>query len=84
MYENLIRNYVNKMTFDDVKKFASIKNINASLEEMQIVYEFIKKHYDKILHEDYKFIDENLKNKISPNLYNRLLILLQEEKKKYL
>ncbi len=83
MYENLIRNYVEKMSIEDVKKYASIKNINATNEEMQIVYEFIKKYYMKILKEDYNFIEKNLKPKISSNLYNRLLILLNEEKRKY-
>ena len=83
MYENLIRNYVEKMSIEDVKKYASIKNINATNEEMQIVYEFIKKYYMKILKEDYNFIEKNLKPKISSNLYNRLLVLLNEEKRKY-
>ena len=83
MYENLIRNYVKKLTIDDVRKYASIKNINATSEEMQIVYEFIKNNYLKILHEDYAFLDKNLKGKIRPSLYQRLLTLMQEEKKKY-
>ena len=84
MYENIIRNYVSKMTIDDVKKYASIKNINANEEEMQIVYEFIKKNYSKIYNNDMDFIERNLKPKISNSLYNRLLILLNEAKAKYL
>ena len=84
MYENLIRNYVSKMTIDDIKKYASIKNINATNKEMQIVYEFIKKNYSKIYNNDMDFIEKNLKPKISNSLYNRLLILLNEAKTKYL
>lgn len=84
MYENIIRNYVSKLTLDDVKKYASIKNINANEKEMQIVYDFIKNHYDKLLSQDMTFIENNLKNKLRPSLYNTLLNLYNEEKKKYL
>lgn len=84
MYENLIRNYVSKMTIDDVRKYASIKNINATEDEMQTVYEFIKNHHAKILKGDMKFIDDNLRPKISPTLYNKLLNLYLEQKEKYL
>ena len=84
MYENIIRNYVSKLTLDDVKKYASIKNINANEKEMQIVYDFIKNHYDKLLSQDMSFIENNLKNKLRPSLYNTLLNLYNEEKKKYL
>ncbi len=84
MYENIIRNYVSKLTLDDVKKYASIKNINANEKEMQIVYDFIKNHYDKLLSQDMSFIENNLKNKLNPSLYNTLLNLYNEEKKKYL
>ena len=84
MYENIIRNYVSKMTIDDVRKYSSIQNINATDEEMQIVYEFIKKNYDKIYRGDMNFIEKTLKPKIRPDLYNRLLVLLQDAKAKYL
>ena len=84
MYENIIKNYVSKLTLEDIKRYASIKNINANKEEMQIVYEFIKNHYDKLLSQDMLFIENNLKNKLRPNLYNTLLNLYNEEKRKYL
>ena len=84
MYENLIRNYVSKMTINDIKKYASIKNINATEEEMQIVYEFIKKYYSKFNKNDMFFIEKYLKPKIRPQLYNQLLILYNEAKAKYL
>ncbi len=84
MYESIIKNYVSNMTIDDVRKYASIQNINATDEEMQIVYEFIKKYYDRIYKEDWAFIEKTLKPKISPSLYSRLLLLLNEAKAKYL
>ena len=84
MYENLIRNYVSKMTINDIKKYASIKNINATDKEMQTVYEFIKKYYSQINKNDMFFIEKYLKPKIRPQLYNELLILYNEAKAKYL
>ena len=84
MYENIIKNYVSKLTLEDIKRYAPIKNINANEEEMQIVYEFIKNHYDKLLSQDMPFIENKLKNKLRPSLYNTLLNLYNEEKKKYL
>lgn len=84
MYESLIKNYISKLTLEDIKRYASIKDINANEEEMQIVYEFIKNHYDKLLSQDMPFIENKLKNKLRPELYNTLLNLYNEEKKKYL
>ena len=84
MYESLIKNYISKLTLEDIKRYASIKDINANEEEMQIVYNFIKKHYDKLLSQDMPFIENKLKNKLRPELYNTLLNLYNEEKKKYL
>ena len=84
MYESLIKNYISKLTLEDIKRYASIKDINANEEEMQIVYEFIKNHYDKLLSQDMPFIENKLKNKLRPSLYNTLLNLYNEEKKKYL
>ena len=84
MYESLIKNYISKLTIEDIKRYASIKDINANEEEMQIVYEFIKNHYNKLLSQDMPFIENKLKNKLRPELYNTLLNLYNEEKKKYL
>ncbi len=85
MYEILLKNYVSKLTIDDVKRYASNQNIIATEEEMQIVYEFIKKYYYKVFsNDDLVFIEKNLKPKLSPNLYQYLLNLYKEQKAKYL
>lgn len=85
MYEILLRNYVNKLTLDDVKKYASYQNIIATDEELQLIYKFIKKYYYKVFsNDDLDFIEKNLKNKISPDLYQKLLSLYKEQKAKYL
>ena len=59
-------------------------HINATEEEMQIVYEFIKKYYSKFNKNDMFFIEKYLKPKIRPQLYSELLILYNEAKAKYL
>lgn len=46
---NIISLYLNKLTIDDVTKFASSKNVTLSNEELSFTYNFIKKNGLSIL-----------------------------------
>ena len=46
---NIIGAYINKLTKDDVNKFAISKGANLSNEELEFTYSFIKKNWKDIL-----------------------------------
>ena len=46
---NIIGDYINKLTKDDVNKFAISKGANLSNEELEFTYSFIKKNWKDVL-----------------------------------
>lgn len=47
--QNLITSFVQKLTPEDVKKFALKNKINLSPSELEFTYSFIKNNYSEIL-----------------------------------
>ena len=83
IYKEIIKKYINLLTLDDIKKFANKEKIIYTDDEAIIIYNFIMYYYNDLLDENIK-VFENIKNKISPNLYKRLLHLYIDYKQKYL
>lgn len=83
IYKDVIKKYINLLTLDDIKRFADKENITYTDDEAIIVYNFIMYYYNDLLDENIKAF-EHIKNKISPNLYKRLLNLYIDYKQKYL
>lgn len=83
IYKDIIKKYINLLTLDDIKRFADKENITYTDDEAIIVYNFIMYYYNDLLDENIK-VFEHIKNKISPNLYKKLLNLYIDYKQKYL
>ena len=83
IYKEIVRKYVNSMSINDLEKFAIKNNINYSNDELLVIYNFIKYNYNELLNENIK-VFEDIRDKINPVLYKRLLNLYIEYKQKYL
>ena len=83
IYKDLVKMYIPKLRIQDLEEFASKNNISYTNDELVEVYQFIRFNYNDLLNENVKVFEE-LKNKISPTLYKRLLDLYIEYKNKYL
>ena len=83
MYKELIKNWLPKLTPKMIKDYGEKINISLTDSETSILYQFIMKNYSEILEGNETSFNE-LKNKISPNLYQQLLKLYKEQKNKYL
>ena len=83
IYKELVRKYINRLTPNDLEKFAQSNNITYTEDELQVVYHFIKEHYNDLLDENIKVCEE-IRYKISPTLYKQLLTLYIDYKQKYL
>ena len=68
---------------NDLEKFAQKNHIEYTKYELIIIYNFIKYNYLELLNENIKVFEE-IKGKINPNHYTKLLNLYIEYKQKYL
>lgn len=83
IYRELIKKYIHQIKPSDLEEFAKKKDISYTQDELLVVYQFIKYHYQDLLDENIKVFEE-IRKKISPNLYKQLLNLYIEYKQKYL
>lgn len=72
MMEKMINSYVNKLTKNDIIKFALKNNIKLTDEEVNIIFDTIKKDWRELLHNPNQVFDK-LRNKVSPNTYNNII-----------
>ncbi len=86
MYEKLIENYVNnKLTKEDIFSMAKSENIEITNEEANIIYEYVKKYWKTIYkgcNDDIVKIFDELKGKLSSNVYDKVIELYDKYKKK--
>ena len=83
MKDYLIIEYIKKLSVEDIKNYAKIKNINISDSDSIILYTYIKNHYQELLNNDSKIIKE-IKDQINPNTFKEVYKLYLEYKIKYL
>ena len=83
----IIKNYINKLTKNDVISFSLKNNIYLSDSEVNVIYNHIKNNYEVLLYQNSDFIFNDLKNKLSITNYNlvyNLFITYKEKYKNYL
>lgn len=83
MYKELIKNWIPKLTPKLIQENGNKLGIFLTNSETNILYQFIMKNYSEILDGNEKSFNE-LQKQISPTLYNQLLKLYNENKKKFL
>ena len=69
---SIIEKYMNKLTVDDVNKFALSKNCNLSEEELNFTFVFIKKNWREILSNPAVFDINRYKNHYSPENFRKI------------
>ena len=83
MKEKIIKNYINKLTLNDIKTFSINNNIHLTNDEYEYLYKIIKEKWYIILYGNPNNIFNNLKNKLSIDKYNQVIQLYQTYKDKY-
>lgn len=86
MYEILIKNYIKKLTKEDILNFCYKENIKLNNEELDLAYVYIKKYWREFLKKDPSNIFNELKNKLSSSTYKKMIEIYEKYKvyKKYL
>lgn len=83
MFSKMIENYINKLTKNDIIYFAKKENIVLNNNELEIIYDYIKNDYKILLYGDSTSIFNNLKSRINPTSYQKIIILFDKYKRKY-
>ena len=83
MYKELIKNWIPKLTPKIIQEYGKKLGFFLTNSETNILYQFIMKNYSEILGGNEKSFSE-LQKQISPTLYNQLLKIYNENKRKFL
>lgn len=81
MNKLIILKYMERLTRDDVIKYANKQDINIKDNELDLIYAYIKKYPERILNDAVDVIDE-IKDDLSLEVYNKLLELYDKYKNK--
>ncbi len=82
MYEFLIKEYVNKLTEEDIKKYAKGYNIDINDDEAKILYLYAKNYWREFYIGEPKDLLNELKEKLRPNTYEKLYEFYKNAKSK--
>ena len=82
MYKELIKNWIPKLTPKIIQEYGKKLGFFLTNSETSILYQFIMKNYSEILDGNEKSFSE-LQKQISPTLYNQLLKIYNENKRKF-
>ena len=75
-----ISEYIKRITKDDINKFALNKGISLTKDELDIIYNCVKKEYKTVIHGNPKVILDELKTKVRPLTYNKIENLYEQFK----
>ena len=80
--KNIIINYINNMTIDDINNFAIKNSIYLNNIELNFIYDYIKDNYNSLLDNPNNFDISIYKNTFSEENYIKINNLINEYKKK--
>ncbi len=81
MKKQLLENYVNKLTKEDVVNYLSKECIPASDYEIDLIYNAIKNDYNEILGTDFNSYISNYKLTFNKSLYEKIIEKYNQYKK---
>lgn len=77
----LIKEYIKKITEEDIYNFALKEGITLLNHETKIIYVYIKNYWNVFLNEDPTFLFEELKEKLESKTYDKIVELYNKYKK---
>ena len=83
MFNNLISNYINKLSINDIKIFSLKNNIYLNDKEINYVYNVLKKDYKKLLSNNYDIVFHDAKKYIENDNLKKIYNLYLDYRLKY-
>lgn len=78
----LINEYVKRLTKDDIVGFAKSQGIILEVNEVNTIYDYIKKYYKTFIYGNPRPILDDLKQKVKPMTYQKIETLYTQFKDK--
>ena len=78
----LVGEYVMRLTKEDITKFAYKQGITLKDKELNIIFNTIKENYKTLVYGNARSILDDLKDKVEPLTYNKIITLYKEFKEK--
>jgi len=79
--KELLKNYISKLTKQDIINYLSKECIPASNEEIDMIYNAIKNDYEEILETNFMNYISNYKLNFNPDLYRTIIEKYNQYKK---
>lgn len=76
-----IKEYIKKITEEDIYNYAKKEGIILLDHEVKIIYVYLKNYWEVFLNEDSTFLFEELKEKLEPKTYDKIIELYNKYKK---
>ncbi len=83
MKEIIIKQYIDKITIDDVYNFGIKNDIILNNKDLNLIYNYVKKDWKTIIFGDISPIFNNLKSNLDEKTFNKIKCLYFEFKEKY-
>ena len=80
---NIIERYINNMSVDDIRNFATAKDINLSDDELTFTYNFVKKNWEQVINNPKLLNLERYKDRFSPENFTKIQKLFNEYSARY-
>ncbi len=80
---NLIKNYISKLTKEQVTSFALMNNIVLSEDELNFTYSFIKKHGEEVIKDYNNFDIDQYQNYYTKDNFVKIKKLFKEYSEKF-
>ena len=80
MYKQLLKNYIEKLSKEDIIKYIENNNYSVSNKEIDTIYYYIKNYWEDF-YNDKEEVWKKLKNDVSGNTYLEIMTLFQKYKK---
>lgn len=77
MHKFFISQYVSRLTKEDVKTFALKNDIYLDNQELDVIYDNLKQHWETVLYGNPEVVFEKLKHQLSKESYHKGLQLYQ-------
>lgn len=81
MKKEILKNYINKLTKEDIINYLSHESISASNDEINMIYNAIKNDYEEILNTDFMSYISNYKLNFNKELYETIIEKYNQYKK---
>ena len=81
--KDLITNYIEKLTKEEIMNFLNKNNINLNEQELDFTFNYIKNNYKTIINDIDSFNIDRFKDKFREEIHVKLTNLINEYKNKY-